>query len=136
MTTVRRTPYILVAGAAVCALGVALGMWFPGRNGVMLTSAVYALLLAVAPILGGLAIDPGRAEAAWMSSPMVAAGALTIAIVGGSRLGFDVFAPLPMVIGAHACATAILLVASVPTLERRFARERAAVATPAPVAGS
>jgi hypothetical protein len=124
--------YILSVGAASCSLGVALGIWFSRRSALLLTGMIYALFLTVGPITGGLLFEPGRAKIAWISSPTVAAGALTAAVTSGPSTGFDVFAALPLMIVLHACATAILLAAAIVTLERRFARERAAVAPPSP----
>ena len=124
--------YVLFIGASFCSLGVALGMWFSRLTALLLTAAIYALILTVGPISGGMLFEYGQAEIAWTSSPMVAASALTIAVTGGPATGFDVFAALPVVIGAHTCATAILLTAAIVTLERRFTRERTAAAQPSP----
>ena len=68
-------------------------------------------------------------EIAWMSSPMVAASAMTMAVVGGPSPGFDVFAFLPVVLAANACATIVLLAAAIVFIGRRLARERTASRT-------
>ncbi len=114
---------ILAGGAAWCSLGVALGIWLPRRSALVFTALICGLVLTIGPICGGLILEEGQSEIAWMSSPMVAASALTMVESGGAPTGFDAFSSLPVVMVANVFATIVLLAAAIVGLERRSARK-------------
>ena len=126
--------YIMSAGAAWCAFGVAVGMRFTRRNALLLLAVAYALVLIGAPIAALPFQDSGESQMLMAASPFVAVSMLTMHVErrGSARLR-SASRCLPAT-ALYAAATAILLTVAVLVLERRSARNpTTAVPGPAPV---
>jgi ABC-type transport system involved in multi-copper enzyme maturation permease subunit len=129
--------YVICAGAAWCAFGVAVGMRFTRRTALLLLAAAYALVLIGAPIAAVPFLDSGPSKLLMAASPFVAISMLTMYRNGGAPPGFEVLDEALAATVLHAAATAILLSVAVFVLERRGARNpTTAVPGPAPVSAA
>jgi hypothetical protein len=126
--------YIMFAGAAWCAFGVAVGMRFTRRKALLWLAAAYALVLIGAPIAAMPFQGSGQSQVLMAASPFVAVSMLTMHTSVGARPVFDLRHGALAATALHAAATAILLTVAVLVLERRGARNpTTAVPGPAPV---
>ena len=129
--------YIMFAGAAWCAFGVAVGMRFTRRTALLLLAGAYALALIGAPIAAVPFLDSGPSQVLMAASPMVAVSMLTMYRSGGAPPGFEVLDGALAATALYAAAIAILLTVAVFVLERRGGRNpTTAVLGPAPVSAA
>ena len=129
--------YIMFAGAAWCAFGVAVGMRFTRQRALLLVAAAFALVLIGAPIAAVPFLDSSPSQVLMAASPVVAVFMLTMYPSGGAPPGFDVLDGALAATALHAAAIPILLTVAVLILERRGARDRTtAVPGPAPVSAA
>jgi hypothetical protein len=126
--------YIIFAGAAWCAFGVAVGMRFTRRKALLLLAAAYALVLIGAPILAVPFPDSGPSRMLMAASPFVAVSMLTMHTGGGAPPGLLVLHGALAATALHVAAIAIFLTVAVFVLERAGARNpTTAMPGPAPV---
>jgi ABC-type transport system involved in multi-copper enzyme maturation permease subunit len=126
--------YIMFAGGAWCAFGVAVGMRFTRRKALLSLAAAYALVLIGAPIAAVPFLDSGQSQMLMAASPFLAVSMLTAHTSGGAPGGFDLLHGALAATALYAAATAILLAVAVLVLERRGARNPTTAAPgPAPV---
>ncbi len=129
--------YIMFAGAAWCAFGVAVGMRFTRRTALLLLAAAYALALIGAPIAAVPFLDSGPSQLLMAASPIVAVSLLTMHQSGGAPPGLEILDGALAATALHAAAIPILLTLAVFVLERRGARNpTTAVPGPAPVSAA
>ena len=114
--------YIMFAGAAWCAFGVAVGIRFTRRTALLLLAAAYALVLLGAPIAAVPFRDSGQSQMLMAASPFVEVSMLTMRMSRGDPPGFEVLGGALAATALHAAAIAILLTVAVFALERRGAR--------------
>ncbi len=125
--------YIIFAGGAWCAFGVALGMRFTRRTALLSLAAAYALVVIGAPSAAVPFQNSGPSQMLTAASPFVAVSMLTVPWRGYALPGFEVFDGALAAIALYAVAIAILLTLAVFELERRGARNPpTAIPGPAP----
>jgi hypothetical protein len=117
--------YIMFAGAAWCAFGVAVGMRFTRRTALLWLAAAYALVLIGAPIAAVPFRGSGHSQMLMAASPFVEVSMLTMHTSSGDPAGFEILGGALAATALHAAAIAILLTVAVFALERRGARNPA-----------
>jgi ABC-type transport system involved in multi-copper enzyme maturation permease subunit len=114
--------YIMFAGAAWCAFGVAVGIRFTRRTALLALAVAYGLVLIAAPISTVPFSDVAEPQVLRAANPFVAVSMLTQHARGHAPPDFNV---LHAVLGAaalYAAAIAILLTDALFVLERRGVR--------------
>jgi ABC-type transport system involved in multi-copper enzyme maturation permease subunit len=123
--------YLLAVGAAWCAIGVAMGMWFPCARAVMLTAAICGICNVIGPFVFSTIWSGWFGHVDWSGSPFVTVATMTLALAEWRFGSSPALVSANVWILVYMAVVVGLLAAAALGVQRRLAREPIDAALPA-----